>query len=207
MSGAGPAGPRILLVEDHPTVRLGLRQLLAEQGLEVWREVEDVSGALALLREAAADLVILDLALGSEDGLDLLRQRPELPMLVYSMHEDAAHVNQAFRAGARGYVTKRDPVDVLGEGIRQCLAGQKFASPIASRSLAEAPECARALQDLSPQEQRVLELLGQGFTIQIIAAELGVSPRTVETYCGRLQVKLGVSGMKELRIYAAAHRS
>lgn len=198
---------RVLLVEDHPAVRVGLRMVLEQLGLQVCGEAEDVRGALEALRASPADLVIVDLSLGGEDGLDLLQQCSDTPLLVYSMFEDAAHVTQALRAGARGYVTKRDATEVLGEAVRRLLAGERYVSPRAEMRLAEAPECLQALEKLSLQEQRVLEMLGQGFTPQLIAAQLAVSPRTVETYCGRLQIKLGVSGMKELRIYAATRRA
>ncbi|HEY3452739.1 MAG TPA: response regulator transcription factor [Myxococcales bacterium] len=211
MTAAQPAPPRVFLVEDHPTVCLGLRLLLEQAGIQVCGEAQDCERALEALRDPTADLAIVDLSLGGEDGLDLLRslakKAPALPLLVYSMHEDATHVSRAFKAGARGYVTKRESADTLVHCIRECLAGRSFASPRAAQSLAEVPAGTSGTTEcLSLQEQKVYDQLGQGFSLQEIATQLGVSRSTVETYFGRIQVKLGLQDMRELRRHAIAHR-
>lgn len=196
---------RVYLVEDHPAVRVGIRLLLSEAGMEVCGEASSIQQALEGIAAQPVDLVIVDLSLGGEDGLDLVRELT-VPALVYSMFEDAAHVTRAFSAGARGYLTKRDAAEVLPDAIRTCLAGQRYTSPAAAQGLADAPEVLEQAEKLSLQEQRVLDLLGQGFTTQAIAARLDLSPRTVESYFSRLQVKLGLSGMKALRLHAVANR-
>jgi DNA-binding NarL/FixJ family response regulator len=199
---------RVLIVEDHPVVRLGLRHVMEHEGLEV-ADVGSIDAALRAPALASADLVTIDLSLGGEDGLDLVRrlkrERPSLPVLVYSMFEDAAHIDRALRAGAKGYLTKGETFEVLEGAIRACLAGIRYLSPIAERNWIDSAEARRGLDVLSAQEQQVYALLGQGLSTSDIAEEMGVSPRTVESYFARIQVKLGLAGMKELRQQAIAN--
>ncbi len=210
VSGGSPCGPRVFLVEDHPAVCLGLRLLLEQNAIQVCGEARDGEHALKALGEVRGDLVIVDLSLGAEDGLVLLRrlakQAPGLPLLVYSMHEDASRVAGAFDAGARGYVTKRESAEALVTAVLECLAGRTFASPRAAQSLADAPRARAAAEPLSLQERRVYDLLGQGFSAGEITERLELSRHTVETYFGRIQVKLGLHGMRELRHHAATRR-
>ena len=129
---------RVYLVEDHPAVRQGLRLMLELDGMHVCGEAEDARTALTEIQVAAPDLVMVDLSLGEDSGLDLIRalaQRwPELPTLAYSMFEDTLHVKRAFGAGARAYVTKREAPEILVQAIQECLAGRTFASPRVARS-------------------------------------------------------------------------
>ncbi len=200
---------RVLIVEDHPIVRLGLRHVLEHEGMQVCGEVHSIDGAIQSVALTGPDLVTIDLSLGGEDGLDLVRRltrdRPGLPILVYSMFEDAAHIEWALSAGARGYITKRETFDVLPQAIRSCLEGSRYLSPISERSWLNSAEIRHALEGLSAQEQQVYILLGQGFSNAAIADGMHVSPRTVESYMARIQVKLGLTGMKELRQQAVAN--
>jgi len=197
------ASIRIYLVEDHPAVRQGLRLLLELDGMDVCGEAEDARTALGEIPGLAPSLVMVDLSLGEDSGLDLLRalaQRcPELPTLAYSMFEDTLHVKRAFGAGARGYVTKREASDVLIQAIQECLAGRTFASPRAVRGLAKGDGLEVDTEPLSLQEQEVLDLLGLRLSTKEIAASLNLSPRTVETYYSRIQTKLKLRGMSDLR--------
>ena len=197
-----PLRIRVLMVEDHPVVRQGLRLLLELEGIQVCAEVDSIKAAILSAERCSPDLVMVDLNLGDEDGLELLRQltaeQPSLPLLVYSMFEDPAHVDRALRAGARAYVTKREGAHVLPLAIRECAAGRRYLSPRIAQQRAESNEF------LSLQEQQVFELLGRGKTISAIAARLDLSPRTVESYFARIQAKLGLSSMKELRQRAIA---
>jgi DNA-binding NarL/FixJ family response regulator len=204
-----PRTVRVLIVEDHPVVRLGLRHVMEHEGLEVCAEVGSIDAALRSAALATADLVTVDLSLGGEDGLDLVRrlarELPRLPVLVYSMFEDAAHIDRALRAGAKGYLTKGETFEVLAGAIRACLAGSRYLSPIAERSWIDSAEARKGLEVLSAQEQQVYALLGQGLSTAGIAEEMAVSPRTVESYFARIQVKLGLAGMKDLRQQAIAN--
>ena len=209
MSPAGPA-PRVFLVDDHPAVREGLRLLLAQSGIEVCGEAGDAAGALETVRGAAPDLVMVDLSLGEESGLTLLRAlggaAPGVPLLVYSMHEDPFHVQQAFAAGAAGYVTKREVASLLAHAVGEIRAGRRYTSPRAAQALAAAPPAAGRPEALSPRELEVYRLLGEGYSTHAIAEALGVSRRTVESFYARILEKLGVPGMEALRRRAAADR-
>jgi len=207
--------PRILLVDDHPVVRAGLVLVLEQDGLEICGEAGSRCEALARLADASPDLLLLDLTLGREDGLALLeelsKRRPGLPVVVYSMHEDTLHIERAFAAGARGYVTKQEVAGALIGAIRSALRGERYMSPIAAQAMAHklaggpAPSAMAEKADLSAQERRVYALLARGGTTSEIAAEMDLSPRTVESYFSRIQTKLQLTSMKELRRHAIAH--
>lgn len=199
---------RVFLADDHPAVREGLTLRLMQEGFVVCGEADSRSGLLAAIDDSKADLALLDLTLCEESGLDLiadLRKRG-IPVLIYSMHEDADTVRRALERGARGYVTKRETSAVLVEALRRTLSGERYLSPriaSAATSLQDAPppvDCT-----LSDRERQTLALLAQGESHAEIARSLGISVRTVESYCGRILVKLELDGMKALRKYAIRH--
>lgn len=195
---------RMLMVEDHPAVRQGLRLLLEQESIQVCAEADSIETAIQSTAHCDPDLVMVDLHLGDEDGLELVRrlalEKPGLPLLVYSMFEDFAHVERALRAGAGAYVTKREAPHVLAHAIRECTAGRFYLSPRIEQKRAEPADA------LSLQEQQVFDLLGQGLNTAAIAARMDLSPRTVESYYARIQTKLDLPGMKELRQQAIAKR-
>lgn len=203
---------RILVVDDHPAVRQGLIHLLSMEGILVTGEASDRAGAMVHLENHRPDLVLVDLSLADEDGLTLvadLRTRA-VPTLVYSMYQDAGHVKGAFAAGAIGYVAKREIHGVLVQAIREAAAGRRFVSPLAAIALADDvanPARIEPNRVLSEQERQVYDLLGQGEGTIEIAATLRISTRTVDTYYSRIQDKLGIRGMRDLRRHAAKHRS
>lgn len=214
MDTGGPRSQplRILLVDDHPAVRDGLRLLLETEGIEVCAEAGECAGALAHSENHHPDLALVDLSLADEDGLALVEQLREraVPSLVYSMHQDAGHVKGAFAAGAIGYVTKREIHGVLIQAIREAAAGRRFVSPLAAVALAEditAPSVSSLDRVLSEKEQAVYNLLGQGEGTIEIAAALHISTRTVDTYYIRIREKLGLRGMRELRRHAVTQHS
>ena len=210
MSGRSGAPVRLFMVDDHPAVREGLRLLLEQQGVVVCGEAGDVAGALAAIPAAAPDLVMVDLSLGRDSGLTLLRwlaaRFPLVPLLVYSMHEDPFHVQQALAAGATGYVTKREITALLALAIDELLAGRRYVSPRAGEALGSLPAGERTESPLSPRELLVYGLVAEGFSPQAIAERLGVSRRTVDSYLARIMEKLGLPGMEALRRHAALDR-
>lgn len=200
----------VLLVDDHPAVRQGLALLLAPEDIVVSCEAGGRADALVCLEQRCADLAILDLSLDGEDGLALIAdlRRRAVPVLVYSMHDDPGHVRDAIAAGALGYVTKRDFHSVLVQAIREVAAGRRFVSPNATGALLEGMAGSSnedPVQSLSAHERKVYELLGGGDDIYDIAAALGITPHTVESYYSRILVKLNLSGMHGLRRHAIAH--
>jgi len=199
---------RVFLVEDHPAVREGLALVLGQKGFLVAGHADGLAGTLAALAgDTAFDVAVVDLTLEGESGLevvDQLRQRaPGIPAVVYSMHEEAEQIREALAHGARGYVTKRDPVDLLVEGLLAVVAGKSYLSPRAAQSLERAPVAeTTSIEVLPPRERRIFALLGEGYGVNEIAAQLSLSSRTVEAYCERVQNRFGLLGMRELRRHA-----
>ncbi len=207
---SGAAGPiRILVVDDHPAVREGLAILVSSQGMEVCAEAGTRIEALARVKESRPDLAIVDLSLDREDGLLLIAnlRAGGVPVLVYSMHNDLHHVEGAFAAGALGYVTKSEFRGVLAEAIHMVCAGRRFVSPRAAVTLAErlASQAGDTAAALSAKEQEVYDMLGRGEGTFEIAAAMGISTHTVESYYARIQLKLGLEGMYKLRRHAIDH--
>ncbi len=199
----------IFVVDDHPLMRRGYRSLLESQpDLRVCGEAGSVKEALGGLQDLEPDLVIVDIALGESSGLDLIRRlhgrRPDLPILVVSMHEEVLYAERALRAGARGYLTKGEADADLVATVRKLLAGGHHLTPrMQARAIQQMsgraagpglpPEAA-----LTDRELEVYELLGRGFSTREVSDTLRISPKTVETYRGRIKEKLGLSDSAEL---------
>jgi len=208
--GSDRGGTRVLLVDDHPVVRQGLAALLRDEGFDVLGAAGTIAEALAILGRTPADVVVLDLSLEDESGLAglpaLRALVPAVRVIVYSVHEDGDRMRRAFEAGAMGYATKREDPEVLVEGVDAVRAGERFMSPRAARVIAEtlARGPRRSPEEvLSAKELQAYELLGRGHGTQEIAARMGVSPRTVETYYDRILVKLNLPSRRELRLHAS----
>jgi DNA-binding NarL/FixJ family response regulator len=198
---------RIFMIDDHPAVRQGLKLLLEQEGYLVCGEAAGCAETLEGIAASGADLALLDISLGEENGLECISElrRRRIAILVYSMHEDAATVDKAFAAGADGYVSKREPPDALLAAAADVLAGNRHISPRTAQSLAKkvlsSPETGKEAL-LSEREKQILFRLGQGESNSEIAAGLAIGVRTVETYYARMIDKLGLDGMKALRRYA-----
>lgn len=197
----------ICIADDHPAMRQVLTLLFTQSGHRVCGETETIEATLRAVDANRPDVVVVDISLSGESGLDLLAELRTRPVaaLVYSMHEDADLIERAFSLGAAGYVTKREDSAVLLEALEAILAGERYVSPRAARSLAErmAARGGRPAQKpLSDKERRILNLLNTGNSTTEIAAALSISNRTVESYCARIIAKLELDGMKELRKYA-----
>lgn len=198
---------RVFLIDDHLAMRTGLSLLLTKSGHVICGEAETRAELLGRLKESNADVALVDLTLGDESGLDLIDDllAQSVAVIIYSMHEDRKTVERAFVAGASGYVTKREVADVLLAALDQVLAGNRYASPRATKSLAnrflvpqDVPEAA-----LSTREEQIIAMIGRAETSEEIADALHISIHTVKTYYARIIEKLGICGMKELRKFAA----
>jgi DNA-binding NarL/FixJ family response regulator len=200
---------RVLVIDDHPVVRRGLRELIAgEPDLEMAGEASSRAEALQWLRSERPDLVLLDLSLGSVvEGLELVKElhsaRPGLPILVTSMHDEEIYAERVLRTGARGFVGKHESPEVFLERIRTVLGGGIAVSKDLSLSLVrravhqERHDDSRAMR-LSDRELEIFALIGEGVGTREIAQRLGVSPKTVETHRERIKAKLGVTTASEL---------
>jgi two-component system response regulator NreC len=205
---------RIMLVDDHALVREGVRHVLtATPGLEVVAEAGDGDSALKLAIAANPDLVVLDLSMPGGTGLDLatrLRaQLPEVRILILSVHDHPEYVLGAVRAGAQGYLRKDTSPAELREAIRAVARGESYFSPNVARHLTAAVRGAQdggtpveRLVKLAPREREVLGGIAAGETSREIAARLGLSPRTVETYRENLMRKLEIRTVAGLTRFA-----
>lgn len=195
---------RILLVDDHALFRRGVASLIeTEPDLTVCAEADARHSALEAINTARPDLVIADLSLRDSDGLELVkdikRLFPRLPVLVLSMHQESQYAERALHAGARGYLSKAEFGESVLFAIRRLLAGEIHTSEAMMRQFAEkfisgtALATRHGVDRLSDRELEVFKLIGQGKTTREIAANLGLSVKTIETYREHLKVKLDLS--------------
>ena len=199
---------RIFLVDDHPAVRHGLTRLLGDEAYEVCGEKGSLFETLEAVLDSRADLAIVDLSLGEESGFDLIAELcvHKVPVLVYSMHEDVSSIDQSLRAGASGYVSKREESEELCLAVQKLLDGQRYLSPNAAKVLADSGNPRDSAAQLSEREQQIMAQLAEGRGPSDVAQALSISVRTVEGYCSRIIDKLDLAGMKELRLFAIRGR-
>lgn len=208
---------RVFIVDDHPLVREWLGNLLRlESDIAVVGEADEADAALAALADNTPDVMVIDLSLKRGSGLDLIKaiqarmdvasgnDQAKIQTLVLSMHEEIGDVKRALKAGARGYVMKRESTSQIVSAIRQVHAGKIFLAPelrtrldesdagYASRDNAKKPDL------LSDRELEVFRRIGLGHSTRRIADDLGVGQKTIQTYCARIKEKLGLSDGSEL---------
>jgi DNA-binding NarL/FixJ family response regulator len=203
---------RVLIVDDHPIVRQGLRRMIEpEPDLVVCGEVQTEREARAAIRALSPDVVIVDISLAQGDGLELVRdvhaQRPELPMLVLSMHDELIYAERLLAAGASGYIMKQAASDQLLIALRQVLAGGTYLSESLAGSMGRndaggAGVGADPIDRLSNRELQVLSLIGRGMSSREAAEALGLSVKTVETHRQSLKRKLNLATNAQLLQYA-----
>lgn len=208
------ASARILIVDDHPVVRQGLKIALGQAGFLVCGEAEGMADAMGQVGAAKPDLLLVDLDLEGPSGIDLIKAvkeaHPELPVLILSMHDEDAYAERALRAGARGYMMKQAPPEQLAEGVRQALAGEIVLSDNMKRKILmglagrREPAAATAIDKLTDRELEVFRLLGEGMTTRRIAERLSISVKTVEAHIAHLKSKLGAESGRELQHRAYA---
>jgi DNA-binding NarL/FixJ family response regulator len=202
---------RIFLVDDHPLVREWLTNLLNQQpDLEVCGEAETAADALRAIAATKPKLAIIDISLNAASGLELVKdlciQHPSVAPLVLSMHEEELYAERAMRAGARGYVRKRETSKNILAAIRRVLEGGIYVSEKLSNAMAvkflkgqEAVGIAQSrVEQLSDRELEVFQLLGQGKSTSQIAEQLHISLKTVQAYSVRAKEKLGLTTAAEL---------
>jgi DNA-binding NarL/FixJ family response regulator len=210
MADGKPEYPKvkILVVDDHPAVREALAGRVSQlPDLEICGEAEDVMDALRLTAELSPDIIITDITLKKGDGIDLIKRiiaRDEnARILVWSMHSENLYAERAFRAGARGYITKEQATQQIIDAIRQVLAGKVYLSSDLRERLVRRSIDGKKVNDspidaLTDRELEVFRLIGQGVKTQEIAGRLHISVKTVETHRDRIKKKLQLQDGTEL---------
>ena len=200
---------RVFIVDDHPLVRESLASLIARQDdLVVCGEAASASAALAAIGAAKPDVAIVDISMDGRSGLELIRDlkmmHPKLAILVLSMHDEQVYAERALRAGARGYLMKREATKKVIEAIRRVKDGRLVVSDRMASTLTEklvvgkTPEDIPPVARLSDRELEVFRLLGQGRGTREVAERLSLSAKTVQAYCARIKDKLGLQSSTQL---------
>jgi DNA-binding NarL/FixJ family response regulator len=201
------------LVDDNPMMRAGLAQLINRQpDMFVCAEAGQPTEVFSLLAQARPDLVLTDLTMPGRGGLefikDLIAFRPHLSILVISMHDEVVYAERCLRAGALGYIMKESGSENLLAALRRVIAGQTYVSPAVSESIlgnlsARKPRGSESpIQALSDREFEVFQLVGQGKSTREVAAQLHLSPKTVDVHRGHIREKLGLRDVTALVRYA-----
>jgi len=206
--GAKKGKSKVLIVDDHPIVRHGLGELIARQpDLEVCGEASDSAEALRQVEANGPDVAVVDISLGGDNGIELIERikalYPDIKTLVSSMHDEKTFAGRALRAGAMGYINKRESIRKVIDAVRQVLRGEVYLSPqMASQLLHRAavgePLDHDPIERLSNRELGVFEMIGQGMNTQQIAGQLGLSPRTIETHRKNIKTKLNLQNSAQL---------
>ncbi len=206
----------ILIVDDHPIVREGLARLIDQQSdMRCCGQAGNAAEALSLLESRSPRVAIVDLSLGENSGLEVIREMvrrlPELPVVVLSMHDEALHAERALRAGARGYVMKQAPTDQLLAAIHKVVTGEVYLSEkmtaqlLSSMSRKGSTPGESPLQRLTDREMEVFLLIARGMATREIAEAMSISPKTVDAHREHMKEKLGLSSAAELLRYAVAY--
>ena len=201
----------ILVVDDHPIVRAGCRQLIQQIPNTKVIEAETGEEGYRLFQEHYPDMVLLDITLPGIGGLEVLRKmranRENAKVLMFSMHEDPVFASRAMQAGARGYITKNNAADYLVEAVEKVLAGKTYLSPDTAQQLAMLNIGAgtSSLSDLSRRELEILRLLGEGKSMTEISNLLGISYKTVANNLTQIKNKLDINKTAELMRFAISH--
>ena len=191
----------LVLVDDHAIVRTGLKRLLLASMAAEIREAASGREALALLRKAPADLVILDLNLPDLGGLELLKRIVQLErgrVLMFSMHAEPLYVSRALEAGAAGYVSKNIAPEELVTAVRKVAGGGRYVEQEIAQRLALGGAPSQTIDQLSTRELEIMRLLGQGRSVAEIGFALGVSYKTVANTMTQMKAKLGVARTADL---------
>jgi DNA-binding NarL/FixJ family response regulator len=209
-----PQKARIFIVDDHPMTRSGLTHLINHQSdTVVCGEAENAGDALDLLDVSKPDLMLIDITLPGKSGLELIKDvramRPDLPILVISMHDESLYADRVLRAGARGYITKHEGGDKMIVAIRQILNGKIYVSESMSAHILEMFSGGQlgtelsSIQNLSDREFEVFQALGEGSSTHEIAKKLHLSAKTVDAHRANIKTKLKINTTAELISFAA----
>lgn len=200
---------RILIADDHPIFRQGLKQTLSDEpGMIVSCEAQNSQETLEFVRKHELDVVVMDMTMPGRGGIDLLKElkhvRPKLPVLILSMHPENQYAVRAIKAGAAGYMTKEAAAFELVGAIRKIVKGKRYITPAVAEQLAlqVETETGRPLHEtLSDREYQVMLMIASGKTAGKIAEELSLSVKTIDTYRSRILDKMGMKSNAEFVHY------
>ncbi|MDA0836160.1 MAG: response regulator transcription factor [Planctomycetota bacterium] len=203
---------RIFILDDHPILRQGLMLLVNQQpDLVICGEAEDAATTFSSIEKSLPDLLIVDISLKGTNGITFMKRclakYPDLPILILSMHDESLYAERALRAGARGYIMKKEATENLLEAIRVILnSGVYISKSVMSRMEEDALEPGQRpkgpLERLSSRELEVLEHIGRGRKTRLIANDLGLSIKTVEAHREHIKAKLKIDSANQLLRYA-----
>ena len=207
-----PPKTKILLVDDHPLVREWLTNLINEEpDFEVCGSASNTHEALGLIGTLLPRIVVVDISLDGGSGLELIKDvkavHPHVDMIVLSMHDEMLYAERAMRAGAAGYVMKREATDKVLEAIRTVLQGGHYFSNAVNAMLAQklvqgTGDQPTAIAALSDRELEVFQLLGRGYSTRQVSEQMNVGFKTVHAYCARIKEKLNLANINELVFHA-----
>jgi len=201
-------GIRVLLADDHPIVRQGLKFLLAREGFEVIAEAADGREALRQAQDARAEVAVLDLSMPSLNGLDAAREimqvSPGTKTIILTQHAEESYILEALRAGVHGYVLKTQAASDMIQAIRDVNRGKLYVSPVISNAVVGAyrEQGAPPPDLLTPREREVLQLIAEGKSTKKVAETLGITVKTAESHRSRIMLKLGIHQAAGLVRYA-----
>jgi two-component system, NarL family, invasion response regulator UvrY len=201
---------RVLIADDHAVVRRGVRQILEETSdIEVAGEAASASELWPKVREGRFDAVVLDVNLPGRSGLELLgdlkRERPELPVLILTVHSEEQYAVRALKAGASGFLTKESAPEKLVDAVRRIAEGRRFITPEVAEKLASSVargDSGPLHESLSDREFQILKMIASGKTVSQIGRELALSVKTISTHRARLLKKMSLKTNSELTHYA-----
>lgn len=201
---------KVLLVDDHAVVRAGYKRYLElDPRIEVTGEAESGEQAYAFLSTASADVVVMDLSMPGQGGIEsmrhILQRYPAQRVLVFTMHDNAALAVQALRAGAQGYLTKSMPPELIVDAIHQVMQGGTPLSDEVAAALKEVSQDSAPHLQLAPREFEIFRLLANGHSVDEIGQRLHLGVKTIANYQSTIRQKLGVTNAIELHQYARLH--
>ena len=207
-----PAPKKILIVDDHPMMREGLRGVIRrEPDLIVCGEVENAQQAMAAIPKLAPDLALVDITLPGKSGLELVKDikamHPHLAILAISMHDESLYAERMLRAGASGYITKQQPPEELVKAIRQVLGNHLYMSKEVSEKLlrrfsGQPIKIQSPAEILTDREFEILQLIGEGKSPKEIARQLHISGKTVAVHSANIRQKLNLKSTAQLIRFA-----
>lgn len=203
---------KVIIADDHKLIRAGLRKLFEHEiDIEIAAETEDPNKIIEIVKNTAADLLLLDLQFPGKSGLDILKDvkivQPKLHVLILSMHPEERYAIRALKSGASGYISKDSDPDQILDAIRKIYSGRKFISPELSEQLLFSMDSNKPLHEyLSDREFQILHLISKGKSQTNIADELSLSVSTVNTYRARILEKLKLKTTSDLIHYSIENR-